>query len=198
MRQDDSYFVGSLFSIDSKDWIILAIIIPIAHQVYVLLGWRTELFYKFITKQFGESGFLYFKIGFLLLFLSRLVSIVFLDYANRGSIFINDYLVYAMSFIFGGLSLYLFYSVINYFGIDRAIGKDHFEPDVFRSIAFVKKGIFRFSSNSMYVFGFLILWLPGIVLESKAALLMALFNHLYIWVHYYYTESPDIEIIYSD
>jgi len=27
---------------------------------------------------------------------------------------------------------------------------------------------------------------------------VALFSHLYIWVHYYFTERPDMKIIYRD
>jgi len=50
----------------------------------------------------------------------------------------------------------------------------------------------------MYVFGFLVLWIPGFVMFSKAALLVALFNQIYIWVHYYFTELPDINFIYGD
>jgi hypothetical protein len=36
-----------------------------------------------------------------------------------------------------------------------------------------------------------------LLLLSQAALLAALFNHLYIWVHYYSTELPDIRHIYG-
>lgn len=61
----------------------------------------------------------------------------------------------------------------------------------------VKRGIFKYSANAMYVFGFLILWVPGILLQSKAAVLLALFNHIYIWVHYYFTELPDMKMIYK-
>ena len=49
----------------------------------------------------------------------------------------------------------------------------------------------------MYKFVFLFLWVPGVLLQSKAALLAALFQHIYIWVHYYFTELPDIKIIYE-
>ncbi len=62
----------------------------------------------------------------------------------------------------------------------------------------VREGIFKYSDNAMYVFGFMALWVPGIILQSKAALLLALFNHLYIWVHFYCTELPDMKIIYGD
>jgi hypothetical protein len=50
----------------------------------------------------------------------------------------------------------------------------------------------------MYVFGFLTLWVPGLWFASAAALVVALFNHLYIWVHYYSTELPDMKRIYGE
>ena len=58
------------------------------------------------------------------------------------------------------------------------------------------KGIFKFTNNGMYYFGFLVLYIPALLLFSKAALLAALFNHLYIWAHYFCTEKPDIKVIY--
>ena len=33
---------------------------------------------------------------------------------------------------------------------------------------------------------------------SLAALAAAAFNHLYIWVHFYFTELPDIRFIYGE
>lgn len=78
----------------------------------------------------------------------------------------------------------------------RAFGADHFDPSM-RSIPFVRGGIFRFTSNAMYVFGFLLLWVPALWWASAGALCAALFNHLYIWVHYYATERPDIVRIYG-
>jgi len=33
--------------------------------------------------------------------------------------------------------------------------------------------------------------------QGTHALLLAGFNHLYIWVHYYCTEKPDMERIYG-
>jgi hypothetical protein len=49
----------------------------------------------------------------------------------------------------------------------------------------------------MYTFGFLILWSLALLSLSKAALIVAAFNHLYIWVHFYFTELPDIRHIYK-
>jgi hypothetical protein len=45
---------------------------------------------------------------------------------------------------------------------------------------------------------FLALWIPGLALRSTAALALALLRHAYIWVHYYCTEKPDLDVIYSD
>ena len=82
--------------------------------------------------------------------------------------------------------------------MDRAFGIDHFFPEKYKNVSMVKQGIFKHTSNGMYIFGFLTLWIPGILLKSKAAILIALFHHLYIWVHYYFTEKPDMKIIYAD
>ena len=55
-----------------------------------------------------------------------------------------------------------------------------------------------YTSNGMYVFGFFLIWFPGLWYASLAALAAALFSHLYIWVHYYCTERPDMLRIYGD
>jgi hypothetical protein len=62
----------------------------------------------------------------------------------------------------------------------------------------VNKGIFRWSANAMYVYGFLLLWIPAFVWQSAAALVAAVFSHIYIWVHYYATERPDMNRIYGN
>jgi len=49
----------------------------------------------------------------------------------------------------------------------------------------------------MYVYAFLLFWAIGLIFSSKAALVIALFSHIYIWVHYYSTERPDMEYIYG-
>jgi hypothetical protein len=49
----------------------------------------------------------------------------------------------------------------------------------------------------MYVFGFLLFWIPALWFASAAALCAALFNHVYIWVHYFATERPDMQHIYA-
>ena len=68
---------------------------------------------------------------------------------------------------------------------------------IFESKPLAREGIFRFSGNSMYTFGFLILWIPAISFCSVAAVFSTLFSHLFIWVHYWCVEKPDINRIYG-
>jgi len=94
-------------------------------------------------------------------------------------------------------ALYTLYSVKRYFGLKRAAGADHFEAK-YQSMPLVKKGIFKFTSNGMYAFAFLLFWAIAVCFGSVAALLVAVFSHVYIWVHYYCTERPDMEYIYGN
>jgi hypothetical protein len=49
----------------------------------------------------------------------------------------------------------------------------------------------------MYLFGFALLWAPAVYYSSITALFFALFSHLYIWIHYFCTEKPDMVRIYG-
>ena len=92
--------------------------------------------------------------------------------------------------------VYLLYSVARFFGFKRAYGIDHFDPS-YRSRPLVRQGIFRLTGNAMYTFGFLLLYIPGLWLASRPAIVAAVFNHLYIWVHYLTVEKPDLRRIYG-
>ena len=192
---DPSILNGELFGIETFVWFVAAILSPILHQVYVLVCWRAELHYNSISKTFGDKGFSLFKFGFAILILSRIITIVLLAVSNSGTLGTSTIFYYTLAVVLLLPSAYLFYSVKRYFGMDRAFGLDHFKPHEVQP--FVKKGIFKFTSNGMYTYGFLILYVPGLLAQSKAALLVALFNHIYIWVHYYFTELPDIKFIYK-
>lgn len=88
------------------------------------------------------------------------------------------------------------YSVKRYFGMIRAAGADHFEPR-YRDMPLVSQGIFRFTSNGMYVYAFLLFWTIAVGFNSTAALTVAAFSHAYIWVHFYATEKPDMDFLYA-
>ncbi len=197
-KTDLTFLKGDLWGMSTISWFVFAILSPIVHQLYVLVCWRYELYYKGISELLGNSGFQSYKVGFTILILFRPLTIILLAISNTMTININPAFSYVLSGILIIPAIYLFYSLKKYFGIDRAFGIDHFFPEKFRNEPMVNQGIFKYTSNGMYVYGFLILWIPGILLQSKAALLIASFNHIYIWVHYYFTELPDMNVIYKE
>jgi len=196
IANDANALSGALWGVSSKKWFWIAIAVPIFHQVYVWLVWRLELYQNTFTSRYGvEKSFKLYKIGFAILFVSRLISIIILAVSNQESLLINSYFVYLLAAVITPIVIYLFYSVKKYFTIDRAFGIDHFDKNY--NEPYVKGGIFRFTENGMYIYGLLILYLPGLLLFSEAALIVALFNQIYIWVHYYCTERPDMKVIYG-
>ena len=50
----------------------------------------------------------------------------------------------------------------------------------------------------MYTFAFFAFWAIALLAGSIAALAVALFQHAYIWVHWYCTEEPDMRVIYGN
>lgn len=198
VQGDTVLLSGQYLGISSKTWFVIAMLSPILHQVYVAICWRIELFNKSISNRFGKNGFTIYKIGFAFLIASRLITIILLAISSAGSLNLTSNLSYLFAAILFIPSAYLFYSVNRYFGMDRAFGIDHFYPEKLKDEPFVKKGIFKYTSNGMYIYGFMILYIAGFIWLSKAALLVALFNHAYIWVHYYFTELPDIKVIYGE
>lgn len=188
---------GSLLGLDTAFWFWLAITIPIAHQVFVWIAWRTELHHSTITRTFGDRGFIYYSVVFMMLLVARPIFIAFLASSNQGSLHIDLRVLYMIALVLLVPLLYLLYCVVKYFGLKRALGIDHFDA-AYREKPLVRRGIFKYVNNSMYIFGLLILWLPGLLLASKAALVAALFGHVYIWVHYFTVELPDMRLIYED
>ena len=189
---------GTALGLSTGVWLILAVALPVTHQFYVVLLWRGELYYQWLSKSLGDKAFKVWAVGFMILFLTRPVTVLALGIADRGSqpipLWLNIPLIAACILI----CVYMAYSFVRFFGIKRALGMDHFEPENYRDLPFVREGIFKWSSNAMYTFAFLALWLIGLIFQSRAALLGALFNHLFIWAHYYFTELPDMRAIYQD
>jgi hypothetical protein len=187
---------GNLWGVTTMQWLQLAVATALAHQVLVWFCWRTQLHCSLMTRLLGDTGFAVYAVLFSVLGVARVAAVFLLAVANRDT-FPLDLLVLRVLALLAAIPAgYLFYSVKVHFGFRRAFGIDHFDA-AYRSMPFVEKGIFRFTSNGMYTFGFLLLWIPGLWYASTAALCAALFNHLYIWVHYYCTELPDIRRIYE-
>ena len=187
---------GSFLGLSTATWAFLAIADAIFHQVYVWLCWRLELNGQTLTRRLGDRAFPLYKAGFAVLIILRPLLAFALGWSNRGTLPIDPWLGALIALILLLPPLYLLYSIKRYFGFDRAFGIDHFDPS-YRDAPLVRQGIFAWTPNAMYVFGFLLLWVPAFLFQSTAALVVAAFSHLYIWVHYHATERPDMRRIYG-
>ena len=188
---------GSFLGLSTLVWVALAVADAVVHQVFVWLCWRAELHGQVLSRWFGGRAFVLYAAGFSALIMLRPILIFALGWSNRGTLGIDPGLGYAVSLLLLGPAAYLMYSIVHYFGFRRAFGIDHFEPGL-SDEPLVRRGIFRWTPNAMYVFGFFALWIPAFLFQSVAALVIAGFSHAYIWVHYAATEKPDMKRIYGD
>jgi Phospholipid methyltransferase len=189
---------GQFLGISTGVWFFLMLADTIIHQVYVWFCWRFELHGRRLTQWFGgtERAFQFYARGFAAMFGARFVLIVLLAISNRGTLNINPMVGYLIALAIAAPAGYLFYSVRTYFSFRRAFGIDHFDREA-ANWPLVREGIFRFTSNAMYVFGIGALWIPVFALQSLGALVAAAFSHAYIWVHYFTVERPDMRRIYG-
>jgi len=170
-----------------------AVAFPVVHQIYVWLAWRLELQYAATSKTIGFHGYV---VIFFLLFFGRFLSLLTLAWSDHGSLNLNPIPLTVLTILLALPGIYAMYGVKRYFGMARAAGADHFDSQ-YRNMPLVKKGIFRFTSNGMYLYAFLLFWAIAVGLNSSAALTVAAFSHVYIWVHYYATEKPDMDFLYN-
>ena len=170
-----------------------AIAFPVLHQVFVWLAWRIELRSSATSKTIGFDGYL---ILFFVLFGGRFVTLAVLAWLDRGGLSLDPITQTVLTVLLVIPGLYAMYSVRRYFGMARAAGADHFEES-YRNMPLVNQGIFRFTDNGMYLYAFLLFWAIAVGFNSSAALLVAAFSHVYIWVHFYATEKPDMDFLYA-
>jgi protein-S-isoprenylcysteine O-methyltransferase Ste14 len=190
------FLIGEFMGLSAFIWLCLGIASAALHQIFVWFCWRTQLHISLLTKVFGRYAFFNYGAGFVLLAAFRYFTIVALSIANRNSLPVSHWVLNSLAIVAAIPVVYLFYYVMKYFGFKRALGSDHFYES-YQNKPLVTQGIFRYSRNAMYTFGFLLAWIPGLLTASSAALLLAMFNNLYIWVHYYATEKPDMMRIYG-
>jgi hypothetical protein len=190
------FWDGRLLGLSTAVWVYMSIGVAIGHQVFVWACWRVELYSQGLTRLLGRSAFTLYATIFSVLILARPVVITGLAISNAGTLPLNQSVAVGLSMVLAIPVIYLIYSVKRFFGFRRAFGIDHFDSTA-RSLPMVRQGIFRFSQNAMYVYGFLLLWIPAIFFRSTAAVVVALFSHCYIWVHYVVTEKPDMQTIYG-
>ena len=188
LESNSNTFIG----ISALNWFIIAMSIPLIHQTYVWICWRSELCWKSISSSIGFKGYL---IVFFILIISRFSAVV-LCFVDYGSLYTPGWFAWVLSIIVFIPGAYTMYSVKKYFGFMRAAGADHFDPK-YRDMAFEKRGIFKWSSNAMYVFGLAVPFAFATATGSQSMFIVAVYSYISIWLHYFFTEKEDFKIIYE-
>jgi hypothetical protein len=187
---------GEWLGFSDTEWFWASVIVAIIHQLIVAFIFRAQLGWSILTRLFGKADMIIWGVVFMPLLLARPILVLGLAIANAGTADLPRWFEIAAGSALMIPSVYAGYSVGRYFGIDRALGGDHFRQR-YREMPMVNEGAFAWSSNAMYAIVFLGLWGIALLAGSTAALAAALFQHAYIWVHYYCTEEPDMRLIYG-
>jgi len=182
----------TFLGLSASSWFMIAMSIPIIHQTYVWICWRSELCWKSISNTIGFKGYVIF---FFILIISRLSAIV-LCFVDYGSLYKPGLLSWIISIILFIPGAYTMYSVKKYFGFLRAAGADHFDPQ-YRDMPFEKRGIFKWSPNAMYVFAIGIPFAFAVATGSQSMFVVAIYTYISIWLHYFCTEKEDFKVIYG-
>ncbi|MCJ7537801.1 MAG: phosphatidylethanolamine N-methyltransferase family protein [Anaerolineales bacterium] len=189
---DGSSWIG----IPDQTWFYATIVLAIVHQVAGWFVFRFQLVFSLFSRLFGKFDMLVWGIIFFPLILLRPVLTLGLGYADYGSLEPFRIIQIIAGIVLLIPAIYTGWSIEKYFGVPRALGGDHFRQQ-YREMPLVKEGAFKYSSNAMYAFAFLLFWAIALLTGSRAALVAALFQHAYIWVHMYCTENPDMKLIYG-
>jgi len=184
---------NTFIKISALGWFMIAMSVPIIHQVYVWICWRSELCWKSITKTIGFKGYI---VLFFILIISRLSAIV-LCFVDYGSLYKPDWFTWILSIIIFIPGVYTMYSVKKYFGFLRAAGADHFDPK-YKDLPFEKRGIFKWTPNAMYVFAIGIPFGFAVATGSQSMFVVSIYTYISIWLHYFCTEKEDFKVIYGN
>ena len=189
LNSNTNTFVG----ISALNWFMIAMSIPLLHQTYVWMCWRSELCWKSISNTIGFKGYV---IIFFILIISRLSAIVlcFIDY---GSLYTPGWSAWSLAVIIFIPGAYTMYSVKKYFGFLRAAGADHFDTK-YRDMPFEKRGIFKWTPNAMYVFAIGIPFGFAVATGSQSMFVVSIYTYISIWLHYFCTEKEDFKVIYGN
>jgi len=186
----------TLFGLGDRAWFRLTIAVVVAHQMIVAAVFRGQLGWGTMTRLFGRFDMVAWGAIFLPFLAARPLLALATAAVDAGSLELPPALAVGTGAALLLPAAYAAWSVGRYFGIPRALGGDHFRTH-YRKMPMVRGGAFAWTPNAMYALVFLGLWSIALLARSHVALVGALFQHAYIWVHYYCTEKPDMDLIYG-
>lgn len=184
-----------LLGLTSKGWALTSITLAILHQIIVAAVFRLQLHRNMMTRLLGDRDMKIWTMIFMPLLIARPITVLMTGWADTVPItgFRTPEMIIGVALL--AIAIWAMHSVIVHFTIPRALGGDHFR-DSFAEMPLVNKGAFKYTSNAMYGVVFLGLWGIALLFGSWNALVLALFQQGYIWVHMYCTEAPDMARIY--
>lgn len=186
----------TLLGLTSSSWGAVSIFLALLHQIIVALVFRLQLYRNLMTRLFGDRDMRIWAVIFLPLLAARPITVILTGWADTGALsgFRSTELVIGGFLL--AVAAWAMHSVLVHFTIPRALGGDHFRNS-YAAMPMVDQGAFRYTANAMYGIVFLGLWGIALLFASWNAIVVALFQHAYIWVHMYCTEKPDMDRIYG-
>jgi hypothetical protein len=188
---------ASWLGVTDTIWFALTLGVAVVHQGFIWIAWRSQLGWQAFARAFGKADFAIYTAVFFPLLLLRPLLVAATAIANAGSLGLPRWLSVVLGTLLTVPAAYTGCSVALYFGLARAAGGDHFRRR-YREMPLVTEGAFAWTPNAMYTLGFFGLWAIALFGRSHAALVAAVFQHAYVWVHYVCTEQPDMEVLYGN
>ena len=188
---------AQLLWLSATQWAAVSMALAVAHQVIVAVVFRLELHRNVVSRLFGDQDIRRWAMLFMPFLVARPLTVILTGWADTVPIGLPPVVQWGVGTTLVILAIVTMHSVLKHFTIRRAVGGDHFRDEI-AAMPMVREGMFRFTDNAMYGIVFGGLWGIALLFDSWNALVLALFQHTYIWVHMYCTEKPDMEWIYGD
>lgn len=185
-----------ILGLAAPQWARVSISLALLHQVLVAVVFRLQLHRGTMTRLFGANDMRVWAALFLPLLIARPVTVILTGWADDVPITGWRGAEVMIGLALLGTAIWAMHSTLVHFTLPRALGGDHFREEIAR-MPMVDKGVFRYTANGMYGVAFLGLWGIALLFGSWNALVLALFQHAYIWVHMYCTEAPDMARIHG-
>jgi len=185
-----------LLGLTGAGWARLGLGLVITHQVVVAVVFRLQLHKNILSRLFGRRDMRVWAAIFLPLLVARPITTFMAGWADDTPITGLRWIEIPLGALLLVVAAWAMRSTLVYFTLPRALGGDHFREEI-RQLPKVKGGVFDYTDNGMYGVVFLGLWGIALLFGSWNALVLALFQHAYIWVHMYTVEGPDIRRLYS-
>jgi hypothetical protein len=186
-----------LLGLSAAGWGQISIVLALIHQIVVAVVFRLQLHRNMMTRLFQGRDMHVWATIFMPLLVLRPVTVFLTGWADQPNLLGFRFVELILGLALIVIAVSAMVSVVVHFTLPRAMGGDHFRDEI-AAMPLVDKGIFAITPNAMYGIVFLGLWGIAFLFGSWNAVVVALFQHAYIWVHMYCTETPDMDWIYGD